>query len=284
MKWRLSEGLLWLFLPLALSGCVGERDLQDMLPGGDLIAGWTPAGEVQIFDVENLYDLVDGQANAFFAYGFERVAVQDYEDADAAIVRVEVWQLQTSADAYGLFSTHRTGMPVAIGNGGDADPGRRLDFWQDRYFVRVFAASALEDATIHAFAEGASRGLPTGGEKPSLVGRLPIDGLIEGSDIFFRQEISIQDYLWLGGQNLLALGPETAAVLARYEVGGEEGWLVLVEYPDTQATTEALEALQESRPSTLKAARVHDELLGAVFGGVAKMEAETLLTAALDSD
>jgi len=54
------------------------------------LSGWTPVDEIQAFDAETLYDLVDGQADAFFAYGFEQVAVQSYEGEDG-ILRLEVW-------------------------------------------------------------------------------------------------------------------------------------------------------------------------------------------------
>jgi hypothetical protein len=159
---------------------------------------------------------VDGQAEAFFAYGFEQVAVRRYENAEGAVLRVEVWQLATPADAYGLFTASITGTPAAIGNDGDADPGRRLAFWQDRYTVHVRARQELDDADLWGFGEAVSAALPEGGERPALVDRLPPDGLVERSAIFFHEEISIQSDLWLGGENLLGLGLETDGVLARW--------------------------------------------------------------------
>jgi hypothetical protein len=45
--------------------------------------------------------------------------------------------------AYGLFTTSIAGSPVAIGS--DADAGRRLAFWQDRYHVQAFTRQELPD-------------------------------------------------------------------------------------------------------------------------------------------
>ena len=275
-------GASWLIIALLLAGCGEEGGLAEVLPGADVLPGWAPAGEVQTFGTENLYDLVDGQADAFFAFAFEQVALQTYENGQGATVRVEVWRLGTPADAYGLFTTFRAGSPVSIGNGGDADPGRRLDFWQDQYFVRVSAVSPLDDSGLQDFAEEVAAALPVGGEPPALVARLPKVGLVENSDLFFHQEISIQSYLWLGGQNLLALGPKTDAVLARYQVGQETGWLLLVAYPENQMAAMALEALRGSGMRDLAAAEANAELLGAVFGPVTQPEAQLLLSDALD--
>ncbi|MGD9146121.1 MAG: hypothetical protein PVI80_11200 [Anaerolineae bacterium] len=280
--WR-RVGLVLVTILLVACGTGGELPAA-ALPEGGAVTGWAPSGEVQIYDTENLYSLVNGQADAYFAYAFERVAVRTYEGEDGASLRVEVWQLGEPADAYGLLTTVRGGEPVLIGNGGDGDPGRRLDFWQDRYFVRLFAVSPVDDIALQAFAEQVSGKLPTGGERPAMVARLPEEGLVEESDLFFHQEISIQDQLWLGGQNLLALGPETDGVLARYEIAGGEGWLLLVQYEDNGASSAALDALRAGGISDLFAAEADRNLLAAVFGPMTEVEAQALLSSALGTD
>ena len=265
-----------------LSGC-GKKatSLADVFPDANSLLGWTPAGEVELFDRQNLYDLVDGQAETFFAYGFQQVAVQHYKNVEGKELRVEVWQLATPADAYGLFTASIAGEPVDLGNDGDADPGRRIAFWQDRYYVHVRARQKLPDAELRAFAEAVSTALPAGGERPALVGRLPPDGLVERSAIFFHEEISIQDELWLGGENLLALGPDTDGVLARYDIGGAVAQLLLVQYPDAQAALAGLAALESSGITSLMAADARGNLLGAVFGDMDETAASALLVEAL---
>jgi hypothetical protein len=283
-----QTGKRCLFLGLLgflLAGCGAEKSsLHSALPGREVVPGWSPMQDVEVYDTEDLYELVDGQADAFFAYAFEQVAVQTYESASGAMVRVEVWQLGTPADAYGLFTIYRAGRPVVVGNGGDADPGRRLDFWQGRYFVRVLAVSPMDDETMQLFAETVSGALPAGGERPSLMARLPQGGLQEGSEVFFHQEISVQDYLWLGGQNVLALGAETDAVLARYDVEGETAMVLLVAYTDDEAASLALRSLQGSGLGSLLVSDVDERLLVAVFGSVPETEAQTLLMHALTED
>jgi len=207
--------------------------------------------------------------------------VQDYENAEGAVLRVEIWQLATPADAYGLFTTSISGTPVVLDNGlandGDTDPGRRLAFWQDRYYVHVRARRELDDAGLRGFAGAVSIALPSGGERPVLVDHLPSDGVVERSAIFFHEEISIQNELWLGGENVLALGPETDGVLARYDVGGEMARLLLVQYPNAEAASAGLAVLETGQVSSLVAADTRGDLLGAVFGEVDEIVAGTLL-------
>ncbi len=280
--WVVVHGAL--LLTLLLAGCGGgPAALTDAFPDADAFPGWTPVGGVETFERENLYDLVDGQAESFFAYGFERVAVRNYESAEGAVLVVEVWQLATPADAYGLFTASIAGQPVAVGlaNDGDADPGRRLAFWQGRYYVRVRARQELDDASLRSLAEAISGALPSGGERPALVGRLPSQGLVERSVIFFHEEISIQDELWLGGGNLLGLGPETDGVLARYDAGDGVARLLLVQYPDAEGAAAGLGALEGGQIGGLVAASARDNLLGAVFGDLDSVTAGSLLAEAL---
>jgi hypothetical protein len=274
-----AGGFLCLVLLSLLATACGseERGVRDALGATEAIAGWSAVEEVEVFGPENLYDLVDGQADSFFAYAFREVAVQSYEDARGATVRVEIWELGTPADAFGLFTTYRAGNPVAVGSGGDSDPGRRLDYWQDRFFVRIFSASPLDDDLLHDFADVVSDALPTGGEPPPTLAFLPQVGLVERSEVFFHQESSIQDYLWLGGQNLLVLGPETNGVLARYDTGGEIATVLLVQYPDSKAAASALESLAGGELDSLVASDREDNVLVAVFGSVPEDEARTLL-------
>lgn len=273
-----ASGLLATVL---LIGCGGSGKLAEALPEPGSVPGWMPSSEVQSFDQNNLYDLVDGQADSFFAYGFENVVVREYENVAGETVRIEVWQLATPADAYGLLSSTRAGQPVAVGNGGDGDPGRRLDFWQDRFVVRLFAPSPLSDSTLETFAEVISANLPKGGSEPPLLQRLPTEGMVEQSQVYFHSEISIQDRLWLGGQNLLGLGPTTAGVLARYTSDPGSGWLLLVEYPDSAQAVAALQALEASDVANLVAADTEDHRLAAAFGQVSKTTAGVWLRQAL---
>jgi hypothetical protein len=253
----------------------------NVFPGADAVPGWTPVDEVEVFDAENIYDLVDGQAEAFFAYGFEQVMVRGYENKDGAVLNVEVWQLASPSDAFGLFTAGISGIPTDVGNDGDADPGRRLAWWQDRYYVHVRARQEVSDGDLRGFAEAVAAALPEGGERPALMGRLPTDRLVERSALFFHEEISVQNEVWLGGENLLGLGPEVAGVLARYDVGGVAVRLLLVEYPSAELASSGLAALEGGQVGGLVAADVRDTLLGAVFGEADTAAVNTLLAEAL---
>jgi len=278
------SGIL-LVLGLLATGCaslssVPESTLETAFPAE--ITGWTPAEEPRHYNSENLFDLVNGQADAFFVYGFEQVAVRTYTNAAGDRLDVQIWQLATPADAYGLFTLGRSGAPATVGNEGDAEPGRRLSFWQDRYTAHVSARQEVDDALLWDFARFASDTLPQGGEPPALITWLPQDGLWEHGYIFFHEELSIQDRIWLGGENTLGLSHDTNGVVATYESGDAWYHLLLVEYPTADQASAGQRALQTGQVDDLLTAQAQDTMLLAVFGTGDKTGAETLLAEVLN--
>ena len=251
------------------------------LPADNAVAGWTPSAQVQSYTHDNLYSLVDGQADSFFAYDFQQVAVRRYQNAAGAQINVEIWQLDSPADAFGLYTAGRTGQPVAVGNEGSADAGQRVLFWQDRYYVAVSSVQEAPDADLQAFAKALADALPKGGTRPAVVAHLPPAGLVAQSCIFFRQETSAANEVWLGGENRLGLGSDTEGVVARYQLGTQVIHLLLVQYPSGQRAQAGLEALKSGQIEEVVSANAHDGLVGAVIGKADASAAENLLAEAL---
>jgi hypothetical protein len=276
--WVLAIGLLVASLtgcsPTKTSGVSPQVDLAKVFP---TLQGWAVSQAVETYDHDHLFNLVDGQADSFFVYGFEQVAVQRYQNAAGVNMNVEIWRLATPADAFGLFTAGRAGSSADIGNEGDADPGLRLAFWQDRYFASVSVDQDVPDDTLLAFGKDISKALPSGGTQPAVMAHLPKADLVDRSSIFFHEEMSVQMEVWLGGENILGLSQATDGVVARYKFGDVTARLMLIEYPAAAQAAAGLKALQSGDVADLLASNQNGTLLGAVFGKVEAAQAQSLL-------
>jgi hypothetical protein len=279
-RYRVARALA---LVLLAAGCtLGTTTATVPTPvGAPIPEGWARAESEHVYDRETIYELVNGQADAYFAYNFEQVAVRTYEHGNGDSVEAEIWRVATADDAYGLFTRNRAGEPTEVGNGGDSDPGRRVAFWQDRYYVRIRARQDTPDDDLRGFATAISAGLPAGGARPVLVDRLPPDGLVTNGSVYFHLESSIQDELWLGGENVLGLNLDTDGVLAHYRVGGTVARLMVVKFSDVGEATAALKALRAAAIDGFVSASVEGRLLAAVFGIIPEEAAATLVAEAL---
>jgi hypothetical protein len=256
--------------------------LAALLPRDNAVPGWATAQPEQTYHHDDLFNLVDGQADSFFSYNFEAVATQRYQNAAGTMLMVEVWQVASPADAYGLFTFNRAGVPAAIGSEGDTDPGRRVAFWQDRYYVQLNANQTVPDSDLMSFARLLVSGLPSESQKPALVNRLPGDSLEPGSPIFFHAALSLQNELWLSDDNVLSLGPDTDGVVARYDLQGVPAHLLIIRYPTAARADAALAALRQVQGIDLAAAAVRQDLLGAVVGKISPAAANSLLAQAIN--
>jgi hypothetical protein len=286
---KLSDQRLILFMAVLMLGMLlaacqapagnSEIDLGKVIKAVETAqGGWKPQEEAKFFSKETLFDLMDGQSDAFFVYGFQKAAVQRFTSPEGVTMNVSIFQVDEPESAYGLFTVNREQQPLNIGNDGSALPGRRLSFWQDRYFVQMTALKPVPDSALKAAGDAISAGLPNGGEKPALMETLPSQGLSEDpGPLFFHQELTIQDRVWLGGENKLGLGPETDGVLGRYDLDGQPADLMIIEYPDAAQAEKGLKALQASEQEDLLALVIKEKRLLAVFGKAEPAAAAALL-------
>ena len=256
---------------------------QDALPAGDAVAGWHRSEDAKIYDRETLYDHMNGAADLYFTYGFEALAVGRYENGAGAALQVEVYRVATDADAYGLFTYNSFGEPVALGVDGEIDSGLRLATWQRRTFVQILTQGEVSDETLRAFGRAFLEGLPEGGQRPVLAEALPEEGMLPGSLRFFRQQMALDNLLWLGSEDVLSLQEDAEGVLARYEIDGQGADLLMVRFPDAQRTLSAQAGLLGANIENLVAAEARENTLGAVFGQLSGEAAERLVTKALDA-
>ena len=157
-----------------------------------------------------------------------------------------------------------------------------MAFWGHRTFVQVIAPEA-DDGALRAFAEAAASALPPDGERPAVVVALPTTGLKPGSVRFFREQMALENFLWLGSDDVLGLGPDVEGALAEYELDGQTASLLLVAFPGTQRAQDAQAGLQGAGIDDLVATTVHGAILGAVFGQPTEESASALIDQAFDA-
>lgn len=271
-----------LFLAFLIVGCVASGPTtkpeatsamaevlpspEEVLPADDVVPGWSRTGLERTYDSDTLYDFMNGAADLYFTYGFEELAVSEHEHDDGGWLRVEVYRLATDQDAFGLYTYSSFGEPLDLGVDGRWDGETGLAFWQGRTFVQVVSRDGVDGETLYAFGKAVAGALPQGGKHPLLLDALPRDGLVQGSERFFREQMALDNLLWLGSDNVLDLGPDVEGVLAEYRKDDAQAILVLVAYPDAGRAESALQALQEAAVDQFAGAKFKGNVLGAVFG------------------
>ncbi|MCJ7496558.1 MAG: hypothetical protein MUO78_00245 [candidate division Zixibacteria bacterium] len=229
-----------------------ELEFKSLIPEG--VKDFEKAGQVQLFDRKNLFDYMDGGAELYLSYDFRRLSVQEYRDKDR-VITVEVYEMKTSQDAFGLYSldqeadnppeadTARRGENLAIGDKANFSSGL-LKFWKGNYFVRIVDLNGndqFKDVILELGNKISSR-IDKKGELPELLSKLPAEGLILNSERFFHKQIVLNNLYFLSTENLLNLSEKTSAVMGDYLLGKMNLQLLLISYADSSSAKLAFES------------------------------------------
>ena len=241
--WTISKPGVTAAVLLGLLACgVQENepdapDLMGILPSH--LAGWTLEDSTVAYDRETIFDYINGAGEVYRSYAFSEVVVARYSAAERSDVLIELFDMGTEADAYGVFSYAREQEETGIG-GGYEHKGDVLCFWQNRYYLCLVLDDPTlgTDTSLVEMATALSGLLPESSERPDLVGMLPDDGLLPNSARFFHLHQSLNYHYYLARDNLLNLGPGTDVVFARYEPG--DVFLMIARYESDRTATEAL--------------------------------------------
>ncbi len=215
------------------------------MPLPETIGGWVLQDDPVTYDRESIFDYINGAGEVYRSYAFNQVSVERYQREEAETVTVEVFDMGTPHDAWGVFSYAREEEETGIGEAFERK-GSILCFWQNRFYVCVSADQVGEDPgpVLEEVAGGISQHLPFGGERPPLVRALPPADLVPLSDRYFHLHQTLNYNYYLVRENVLNLSPDTDAVLARYAPGST--YLVLIRYPDESEAAAALSSFREA--------------------------------------
>ncbi len=181
-------------LALLLGWCAYAADKalapESVLPKPSFMAGWTAQGEPAVYGKDNLFEYIDGEAELFYPYGFERLASMAYQNAADPDVGLtaDVYVLGTLLDAFGVYTSLKPtgGKPLDVGAEG-AWVASQAAFYQGRYFVMLQVTGGLElDSAVYtACAKAIAARLPGGKVRPAEMKLLAIPQAVPGTEKYF---------------------------------------------------------------------------------------------------
>jgi len=294
---------IWTFLVLMvwiLTGAVsmkgeekGKMNQEISLPSE--AGGWRWDGKEMNYDSRTLFKYIDGAAELYLAYGFQSLTVRRFEKSNQPPMMVELYEMASSEDAYGVFSFEHQDEAVGIGQGSEFGGGL-LRFWKGKCFVSVYAEGegAEVESGILTMGRGVSNSIPAAGAEPILVGFIPGKnvGLVDKSVRYLRSHVLLNQRYFIAHQNILNLNRKTEAVLAQYLQDKQKTQLLLIRYASLKEAGDAYQSFMkaylpeaggrdrlrtEDRKWTF--ARQRSEFVVIVFGAPTEADAEALLKA-----
>jgi len=227
--------------------CAQQENTTTLVSHDAFPPGWVNREEPMGFNVDTLYEHINGAADQFIDYGFRHLAVTTcgVPDSVTQTIIVEVYDMETRENAFGIYSTVRSPKDefVEIGQEGIVSD-YSLDFLQSRYYVKMNAmAPGLKSVLLEAGGKIAARIGSTSGHGPHILSHIP-----EKGNDFIRKPKT----LTLVAKDLFGLSFLDWGYTAVYRLGekGEKQTTLFILNKKQEEAAKALFAKHQSHLST----------------------------------
>ena len=212
------------------------------------VLDWKASGLDAIYDRKTLYGYMDGGAEVYLAFDFREVFVRKYADAEKNELVLDIYDMGSPAEAFGMFSCDRQDPEAKIGQGSEYGPGL-LRFWRGRYFVSVTVSGneAKAEKAVLELGNAVAPLLGPDGALPEMIKLLPSAGLRAEKTAYFHNHVHLSNRYFVASENILNLDERTECLFAEYDSkNGDSGRLLVIRYPDADKTKAAAASFRKS--------------------------------------
>jgi hypothetical protein len=189
---------------LFLSGLYGQQGLFPQL------RGYKAVNEYPVYTPDDLWNYIDGAADAYLALGFLDLNITEYKKGRKTI-KTEIYRFGDDAMAFGMYSQERS--PgynfIRVGVQGYNEEGI-VFFYKDRYYIKIMTHSGSEkvNESMKELAGLIAGRIDGKNEFPALLKLFPADGLIKNQETYILESVLGHEFL-------------RGAFRASYEIGND---------------------------------------------------------------
>jgi hypothetical protein len=209
-----------------------EERLARLLPEPSEVGG-KRTGERKFFSAD-LYQYIDGAADAYLDYGLVAMVHQEYKAASAGVT-LDIYDMGAPSNAFGIYAAESSPeyhfLPIGAEGYGTNEI---LNFFQDEFYVKLSAFSDEEKTgpVLERFAQVVSRRIGPSARMPEFLSLFPAQHLVSHSCKFVKKSPL--------GHSFLA-----PAIMAAYAWDEKQTSLVISKAPDAKAAAHRVEQLQD---------------------------------------
>jgi hypothetical protein len=200
-----------------------------------VLNGFKKITKYPVYVPENLWDFIDGAADAYLALGFVDLHVAEYKKGKD-VIKLEIYRHSDHTMAFGIYASERSPSYQYLNLGAQGyNAGGAINFFKGNFYVKIKTYSK-KAKTLHAVESLALRVadmLAGETEMPMLLSQFPDDGKKLNEETYINESV-------LGHQFL------NKAFKAVYEVGTDNFSIFLMKFSSPQETYKTAEAYLKS--------------------------------------
>ena len=230
--------LTWIFVWFEASSWAAP--LESLLPKKDLPEEWTLAEGPHPYTKKTLFERINGEAELFFKYGFQKSVFAVYQNKKSREdqIEVDIYDMGNVLQAFGVFSRFRNeDRPGGFGLDSFLDDHSAL-FYRGKYFVMLYAPEPNQEI-LRQFSKLISPKLSDPSPPPQEISYFPKNGLKPGSIQYFPEGLLGHQFLKRGFQGTYVEKVEGKAEDKAFK-------LFLAIFQNSQKATQALREFKDN--------------------------------------
>lgn len=168
------------------------------------IDGWKLKSEVSEYTADNLWNIINGAADKYLQFNFEKLYYAVYEAENGSEINVYVYQHADLNNTFGIYQNERYDGFIVNGIGTEGyTVDETVNFFKGQYYVKLYSNTKGTAAEIEKLARAISGQIESDNTWPKVFGLFPTENLDKNSIKFVPED-------------LLGLGFMPAGFIANY--------------------------------------------------------------------
>ena len=191
------------FLFIILPGCFlittflngASKGMETFFPQ---LKGWEPKGNPEIYTPDNLYEYINGAADVYLNYDFQKLATTTFENSQRNSFTVDIYRHNNPKNGFGIYTQEKPqkGPFLPIGAQGYYEKGV-LNFLKGCYYVKLsgFDLGDRDKTILTNAAQQVAKNLEGETTFPKAVAGLPREGKTEHSERYIAKNFMGHSFL-----------------------------------------------------------------------------------------
>jgi len=217
----------------AETSAAGTADyLINLLPEENDLPGWKFAkDDARFFGPGNLWEYINGAADAFLMYGFQQVVTADYTHGPTGLDAIaDIYEMLDPVNAFGIYASERSpGYTFEkIGAEGYVS-ATSINFWAGKYYVKLTAFEDNETLMqeLRKLADTIAANISSTAGEPAELGWFPAENKVAHAAKYIPGDVLGQSYLINGYE-------------VYYQEGANEYKMLLIQLDSPEVAENAL--------------------------------------------
>lgn len=176
--------------------CAGDEYTgESVLP---VFPGWKMDGRPQIYLPENLFEYIDGAADAYIVFGFQELITAAYNTKIGYSITIDIYRHDTARNAFGIYSREKptAGKFLRLGMEGYYAKGL-LNVVSDNYYIKLasFGFGRGDEVFLASAARAALSRLKASSDTLKALLCFPVEGRIPHSERYAAKRFLGHEFL-----------------------------------------------------------------------------------------